>query len=89
MFNHFSEVKVVVHFEPIGSVNPDLVIFTTESMRTMFIKYGACTCFDLTYNLVRDSSDRAREYRVGFFVGLNGNNKIVPFAMVVTDSEDK
>lgn len=49
-----------------------------------FKSFGQFVCFDLSYKIVRE-----REFRIGTFVGLNQNCSIVPFALVLVNSETK
>ncbi len=58
-------------------------------MKRAFALYGGRTSFDLTFRLIRETSEAGSEWKVGAFLGLSAANRIVPFGIAVTTGTDR
>lgn len=69
-------------------MTPDILIFTNKRMKYYYMLYGQCTRFSLSLRYEKFKSKRGGAYYKGFFIGMNNNLKMVPFAIVLSDCEN-
>ena len=58
----------------IDVLNPDLpnvLLVISPQMKELFYKYGQYVGFDLTFSLIREKPEQAKEYLVGVFAGTS------------------
>lgn len=54
-------------------------------MKKSYLRFGDILCFDITYKLIKKKVGEARHAGVGFFVGHDGNSRIVLFGVSTID----
>ena len=58
-------------------------------MKELFYKYGQYVGFDLTFSLIREKPEQAKEYLVGVFAGTSQTRKIMIFGLVITNNQSE
>ena len=53
-------------------------------MKEKFKEYGEIVSIDLTFNMIKDTKDEGKKYKLGFFLGSSRTKRIVPLGFVVT-----
>lgn len=56
-------------------------------MKAKFHLFGEYVGFDLTFSVISERTAYDREYLIGVFMSTNNMKKIVPYAVVVTNSQ--
>lgn len=62
-------------------------MLVTENMKKSYERLGDILCFDITYKLIKKKVGEARHAGVGFFVGHDGNSRIVLYGVSTIDKE--
>jgi hypothetical protein len=61
-----------------GDEMPSLVLLISQKMLEAVRRWGDMVCFDLTYNLVKERSQKANnQWGLGMFTGMGHNKEII------------
>jgi hypothetical protein len=66
---------------------PEIIVLVSPQMKENMKLYGQTICYDLTYNVISEVSEKGRQYAVGIFTGVNCYNHIVPFGISIICEE--
>lgn len=58
-----------------------ILLLVSESMKKNYLNYGDNLCFDITYKLLMRKRDETRHLGIGFFIGQDGNSRIILFGV--------
>lgn len=53
------------------------MVFASAAMRRNFNKYGDMVSFDITYNILKNSTSDGKRYRLGVFCVLDTNVRVL------------